>query len=259
MSMKKLLALLLALAIVFSLAACGGSKDSDDKKGDEGSSNVDKGDKNNKDDEDDKKKETEPTKPSDEKEIVGTWDYRVEISDAYLKALKEELGQFDLSSDKEVFIDLKMEFEDGKLTIKGDVDEDYYIEFMIDVTIDAVYATTAAQGADKAATDAAFQQQYGMTVEQYVDNQVKLQVAQQKDELHMKSTAKYYKVDDEAGKIYLASTEDGLEDTKEYIEYTMSDGKLTIKKFYDEEGNEAAAPMEMEEIGVTLPWTFEKK
>ena len=255
MSMKKLLALLLALVLVFSLVACGSSSSSskyDDN--DKGSSNADKNDK--KDDDDDEKK---PAKVSDAETVVGTWTYRAEFSDTYLELMKTQTGVSTLSCEEEVYLDLTVEFADGKLIIKGDMDEDSFTKFMIDITIEACYAATAAQGADKATTDAAFQKQYGMTVEQYCDNQVKLQLAQQQDELHMKTDAKYYKVDETAGKIYLAETEEGLAETKEAIDYSIENGKLTIKKFYDDKGEEMEEPLDLGEVGVNLPWTFEKK
>ena len=251
MSMKKLLALLLALAIVFSLAACGGSESSGDKNNNAGSSNADKPNK-----EDEKEKETEPTKPSDEKAIVGSWVYHAEAGDALLKGLTG--GQQGITTDKKVKIDLEMEFKDGKLTMKGDVDEDSYTAFLIDISVALIYATAESQGMDKATYDAAFMQQTGMTILQYADNQVKLQVAQQRDQLHIVSDAAFYKVDEAAGKIYVANEEADLENSKECVEYTIADGKLTLKKFYDEKGEETV-PMDMEEVGVTLPWTFEKK
>ena len=252
MSMKKLLALLLALAIVFSLAACGGSESSGDKNNNAGSSNADKPNK-----EDEKEKETEPTKPSDEKAIIGTWVYHAEAGDALLKGITG--GQQGITTDKKVKIDLEMEFKDGKLTMKGDVDEDSYTAFLIDVSAAMIYITAENQhGMDKATYEEAFMQQTGMTVLQYVDNQVKLQVAQQRDQLHTVSDAAFYKVDEAAGKIYVANKEADLENSKECVEYTIADGKLTLKKFYDEKGEETV-PMDMEEVGVTLPWIFEKK
>ena len=250
MHMKKLLALLLALAIVFSLAACGGSE-STGSNNNAGSSNADKP---NKDDE--KEKETEPTKPSDEKAIVGSWVYHAEAGDALLKGLTG--GQQGITTDKKVKIDLEVEFKDGKLTMKGNVDEDSYTAFLIDISVAMIYATAESLGMDKATYDAAFMQQTGMTILQYADNQVKLQVAQQRDQLHIVSDAAFYKVDEAAGKIYVANEEEGLENSKECVEYSIADGKLTLKKFYDEKGEETV-PMDMEEVGVTLPWIFEKK
>ncbi len=245
--LKKFLALLLALAIVFSLAACGSKPDDKD------SSNV-----NN----DDKVQQTEPAKDSNADPLAGTWEYRVEISEALIKSIDseafQESFQQNISTPKEVYLDLKMEFADGKLTIKGDMDEDHYTAFQIDVTIAEMYASAAQwQGMDKAAYDAQFQQQNGMTVAQYAENQVKLHIAQE-GALHMETEAKYYKVDEAAGKIYVASTEDDLETSKECIECSIADGELTLKKFYDEKGEETAAPLDVENV-VALPWTFEKK
>lgn len=256
---SKVLALLLALALVFSLAACGSSSSSSGSGSyddDKGSSSSDKNDKNDKND---KTEPTEPSKPTDEETIVGTWVLHAEVSDSLVDTLKTQSGQQSLSSDKEVYLDLKFEFKDGKMTIKGDVDEDTYVALLIELSVNLMYISAEGQGMNKEAFDTAFQQQYGMTVNQYADNQVKLQVAQQQSDLHMSTSSKYYKVDAEAGKIYLASTEAGLEDTKEAIDYSIEDGKLTVKKVYDENGAEAAAPLEMEEVGVNLPWTFEKQ
>ena len=253
MSMKKLLALLLALVLVFSLVACGGnsSSKSDDDKNDKGSSNVDKND--------DKEDEKEPAKVSDAETVVGTWAYRAEISDTYLELTKTQTGISTLSSDEDIYMDLAVEFKDGKLVIKGDMDEDSYTKFMIDMQIDVIYAMAAAQGNNKETFDPLFEKQYGMTVAQYADNQVKLQIAQEGGVPKVTTDAKYYKVDETAGKIYLAETEEGLADTKEAVDYSIENGKLTLTKFYDDKGEKTVAPLEMEEVGVNLPWTFEKK
>lgn len=245
--LSKLMALLLALAIVFSLAACGGKAD------DKGSSDINNGDK---------AQQTEPTKVSDTDPLAGTWEYRVEISEALIKTINseafQESYQQNISTPKEVYLDLKLEFADGKLTMQGDMEEASYIAFKIDFTIAELYASAAQwQNMDKAAYDAQFQQQNGLTVAQYAENQVKLNIAQE-GAPHMETDAKYYKVDAAAGKIYLASTEPGLETGKECIDYTLADGKLTLKKFYDEKGEETAASLDVEYVAA-LPWTFEKK
>ena len=245
--LKKFLALLMALAIVFSLAACGGKDD------DKGSTDVNNGDK---------VQQTEPAEDSNAEPLAGTWEYRIEISEALIKSIDseafQESYQQNISTPKEVYLDLKLEFADGKLTMKGDMDEKFYTDFRIDVTIAELYASAARwQNMDKAAYDAQFQQQNGMTVAQYAENQVKLNVAQE-GVPHMETEAKYYKVDETAGKIYLASTEAGLETGKECIDYAFADGKLTLKKFYDKKGEETAAPLDVEYV-VALPWTFEKK
>ncbi len=245
--LKKFLALLMALAIVFSLAACGGKAD------DKGSSDVNNGDK---------VQQTEPTKVSDAETIVGTWDYRIEISEALIKSIDseafQESYQQNISTPKEVYLDLKLEFADGKLIIKGDMEEASYTAFKIDFTIAEMYASAALwQNMDKAAYDAQFQQQNGLTVAQYAENQVKLNIAQE-GAPHMETEAKYYKVDAAAGKIYVASTGDGLETGKECIDYTLADGKLTLKKFYDEKGEVSPDPLDVEYVAA-LPWIFEKK
>ncbi len=245
--LKKFLALLMALAIVFSLAACGGKAD------DKGPSDTNNGDK---------AQPTEPTKVSDADPLAGTWEYRIEISEALIKSINseafQESYQQNISSPKEVYLDLKLEFADGKLTITGHMDEKFYTDFRIDVTIAELYASAAQwQNMDKAAYDEDFQQKNGMTVAQYAENQVKLNVAQE-GVPHMQTEAKYYKVDESAGKIYLAETEEGLADAKEAIDYSIENGKLTIKKFYDDKGEETAAPLDVEYVAA-LPWTFEKK
>ena len=231
---------------MFSLAACG-------KAADKGSPNATN---------DTKAPQTEPTEVIGADPLAGTWEYRIEISEVLIKSIDSEAFkdsyQQNISTPNEVYLDLKLEFADGKLTMKGDMDEKFYTDFRIDVTIAEMYASAAQwQGMDKAAYDAQFQQQNGMTVAQYAENQVKLNVAQE-GAPHMETEAKYYKVDETAGKIYLASTEAGLETGKECIDFTLADGKLTLKKFYDEKGEETAAPLDVEYV-VALPWTFEKK
>ena len=250
-SLKKILAVLMALAIVFSLAACGGNSSS--KNDDKGSPNATN---------DTKTPQTEPTEVSGADFLAGTWECRVEISEALLKSFAseafQESFQQNISTPKEVYLNLKMEFADGKLTIQGDMDKECYTAFRIDVTIAELYASAAQwQGMDKAAYDAQFQQKNGMTVAQYAENQVKLNVAQE-GAPHREMKAKCYKVDEAAGRIYIDSTEDGLTDAKEAIDYSVSNGKLVIKKFYNEKGEASTDPLDVEKLAA-LPWNFEKK
>ena len=244
---SKLMALLLALTLIFSLAACGS------KTQDKTSSDT-----NN----DTKVQQTEPAKTDDTELFAGTWEYCVEISEALIQSIDSEAFQEsfrqNIAAVKEVYLTLKLEFADNKLTILADMDAESYTAFRIDVTIAELYASAAQwQGMDKAAYDEDFKQKNGMTVAQYAENQVKLSVAQE-GAPHMETDAKFYMVDEAAGKIYLAATEDGLADTKEAIEYSVENGKLVVKKFYDEEGQPVAASVDVEYVAA-LPWTFEKK
>lgn len=245
--LKKWMALLLALAIVFSLAACGGKAD------DKGASDANNGDQ---------AQPTEPTKVSNPDPLTGNWEYRIEISEALIKSINSEAFQESyqqhISAPKEAYLDLKLEFADGKLTMQGEMEEASYTAFRIDVTIAEMYASAAQwQNMDKAAYDAQFQQQNGLTVAQYAENQVKLNIAQEGTP-HMEEAAKYYKVDAAAGKIYLASTEADLETSKECIDYTLADGKLTLKEFYGKKGEAVPDPLDVEYVAA-LPWIFEKK
>lgn len=245
--LKKWMALLLALTIVFSLAACGGKAD------DKGASDANNGDQ---------AQPTEPTKVSNPDPLAGTWEYRIEISEALIKSINseafQESYQQNITNPKEVYLDLKLEFADGKLTMQGEMEEASYTAFKIDITIAELYASAAQwQNMDKAAYDAQFQQQNGLTVAQYAENQVKLNIAQEGTP-HMEAETKYYKVDETAGKIYLASTEAGLETGKECIDYTLADGKLTLKEFYGKKGEAVPDPLDVEYVAA-LPWIFEKK
>lgn len=245
--LKKWMALLLALTIVFSLAACGGKAD------DKGASDANNGDQ---------AQPTEPTKVSSPDPLTGTWEYRIEISEALIKSINseafQESYQQNITNPKEVYLDLKLEFADGKLTMQGEMEEASYTAFKIDFTIAELYASAAQwQNMDKAAYDAQFQQQNGLTVAQYAENQVKLNIAQE-GAPHMEAEAKYYKVDAAAGKIYLASTEADLETSKECIDYTLADGKLTLKEFYGKKGEAVPDPLDVEYVAA-LPWIFEKK
>ena len=86
--LKKFLALLLASAIVFSLAACG-------KAADKGSPNATN---------DTKAPQTEPTEVIGADPLAGTWEYRIEISEVLIKSIDSEAFQ---EATNRIFLPLK--------------------------------------------------------------------------------------------------------------------------------------------------------
>ena len=138
--MKKLLALLLAVVMLFALAACGDSgavKDEDPPK--------------------------TTTAPVEEDTLEGEWVTTLAVTG-------EMMGADGL--DTEVAITLMVRFDEDTYTMYVDQDAledsiDAFVEDMTDFMIDMVYDGLMESGMSKEEADAMFEMSYGMTVEEY--------------------------------------------------------------------------------------------
>ena len=249
--LSKLLALLLVLAMMFSLAACA-SKDKADTDTETNAPATTEAEKTTPD--------TTPTVPVPAAPtVVGVWNYEMNISEAMGKIMEAALGTDELAPDAKLVMKITLDFDDnGKLEMTVDVDEDEfakYVEALCDNMMDYLYAVWEAQGVSKEQADAQIYQQYGMTTEEYVDAVMDESMAQALGQFPMVNTM-CYKLDEEAGMIYTAKTEAGLEEKKEALEYKLEGEKLTIINVM-EDGKATENPLAV--YGLDLPWVFEKQ
>ena len=216
---SKLFALLLVLAMMASLVACDSGKET----------------------------------------IIGKWNCEMNIGEAMNLYMEEATGSSDLTTDADLRMNIIFEFEDAnKLQMTIEVNEDdfkKYIEELCDKMIDYLYDTLAAQGVSESDVDALIQMQYGMTMREYVDENMETAMDDALDQITNTSTM-YYKLDEEAGVIYTAETEEELEEKAEGFEYKLEGNKLTIVKVI-EDGEIAENPLE--QYGLALPWVFKKQ
>ena len=103
-----------------------------------------------------------------------------------------------------------------------------------------------------------------MTMDEYIEDMMGELVEDSFDEMSYESETWYYRVDAKKGRIYVAESEDELEDTEEYIEYSIKGDKLIVKKLVDEAGakldiklNKAADVIY--NSGADLPWSVESE
>lgn len=173
--MKKLFALLLALVMVIALAACTNSGSGEDETEPETTEATEPTET---------AEATEPattedtTEPQDDETtgetyafdaaaaapVFGDWSYTLTVTG-------EQMGVTDF--DGELSMAMNFSFgEDGTLTISVDeaAMEESLTAFAQDMEaylVDTMYAQFAAQGMDEAAADAAMQEEYQMSVEEY--------------------------------------------------------------------------------------------
>ena len=170
--MKKILALLLALAMIISFAACGSDEysfeDDDDetedteesKEDDKDAKEDDKGDKEDKDE--NKDKDEDKNKDESKASILGTWNGVFDIAEAYDKALSTSMGT-QTGTIKEFKIPLTLKFLDEKnYTVIIDKAQ---FEKNIDGIMDA-FSNSVIQ-----VLDATFQQKLGTTLDAYLQAQ----------------------------------------------------------------------------------------
>lgn len=254
---SKLLALLLALALVFSLVACSTDKDDDDDEDDKKTSSVDKNKDDDKDD--DKDDEEEEEELTDEEMIVGEWICRFDMGEAMSEMLAEALGEESIIPDEAVYMDLTLEFDDEQLVLTMELDKDSlkdYMKELVDAMVDYMYEMAEEEGMSKEDFDAMIEEEAGMSVEDYVDAMMEEAMEGTFDEMSYEADPIYYRVDAKKGYIYVAEDEDDLEDSEEYMEYSVTEKKLTIKEM---EGDAAEELEELEALGMDLPWKFEKQ
>lgn len=224
--LSKLLALLLALTMVFSLVACDSDKGKEDA--------------------------------SDEELLVGEWEYRFDMSDLVNEMMGASMGVDSVIPETAIYMELNFNFKsNGKFVMEMAVDEDSLEDYMsdfVDLVVDYMYDYAAEQGMTKSDLDAAIEAEYGMSVRKYMESALEESMDESIADMNETFNA-YYKVDEKEGRIYVAEDEDDLDDSEDYFEYTVTESKLTIKDMVGEDFDVS----ELEDIGMDLPWKFEKK
>ena len=255
-NIKKLLALMLALVMIFALVACDDKKSSDTEE--EETVTEEKKDEDKEDAKTAEKEEEDKKTEADSVDLEGEWLYSVDMSEAFGAAMGEIAEQIDLPDEK-VMMNLSFEFEDDEFTLTVGVDkEDFedYLDALVDVMLEYMYDMAESQGMSKDDFDAQFSAANGAGVEDYLEESMKAALEEAGDQLSQ-SKEGYYKVDTKKGRIYIAEDEDDLDDAEDYMEYELSGKKLTITKVISD-GEEANPVGENLDI-LEFPWTFKKQ
>ncbi len=244
-TLSKLLALLLALAMVFSLVACGSNNDvaDDDDDDDRGSSRVEK-----------------QEEESDAEKLLGKWVCNLDLSEAMADELEMALGDDSIAPSDSIYMNLVLDFDDGEFTLSAEIDEDSledYMNALMDNMITYMYDMAEEQGMSKEDFEAAFEEQYSMTLEEYVAEQADLAIEGLADEMSSEFPG-YYELDEDEGYIYIGEDEDELDSKEEAMEYSFNGKQLTISAIISD-GEELDDPLGLDAYGIELPWTFVKK
>ncbi len=246
-TLSKLLALLLALAMVFCLVACGSDNDvANNDDDDKGSSSVEK-------------EETEQ-KQTDAEKIVGNWVCNMDLSKAMAEELEVALGDDSIAPSDSFYMNLSLDFDDGEFTLSVEIDKnslENYMAALVDNMVDYMYDMAEEEGMSKEDFETTFEEQYGMTLQEYVAEQADLTVEGFADEMSSEVSG-YYELDEDEGYIYVGEDEDELDTKEEAMEYSFNGKELTISGIISD-GEKLDDPLGFDAYGVDLPWTFVKK
>lgn len=242
---KKLLALLLALAMIFAFAACGDSKD--DNKDDKGSSNV----------QETNPPETDPPTepPKEEEKLYGDWTMVTDAAGAMNEAYVMMFGDTFALPESPINFSMTLSFaEDGEFTLDMELDTDSFDAYMVELSDSLVaylYDTYEALGYSKADITA----ELGMTVEEYVESAFAVSPDDIIDELDDMDLEGCYKLKDD--ELFLAEDEDDLEDEKDSFTISLDGDKMEVTDIDGDDLEELEDYMK-DGYDVKLPWTFEK-
>lgn len=245
--MKKLFALLLTLAMVMSMAACGG--------GGEGSDAT----------------TTAPTTvpttvpttapaPTDEELLIGEWLYKADLGEIMDLTMAATLGDPTLTAGLPVYMDITFSFaNDGKSVMSVKVDQESftaYMNAMADKMVDFMYATYEAQGISRNDLDAAILAETGMSLKDAMKAEMDASLDGAMDEMEQ-TTNLVYKVDSEKKVIYIGEDQAALDSAAEGMNYKLEGTTLTVSDIFGD--NIEDAKESLEAFGMELPWTFEKQ
>lgn len=219
--MKKILALLLALLMVFALCACGNNDGNSDKDNDD-KDIVQNDDK--KEDEDEDEEET----------IVGKWtgeiDLAVILSEVpEFEDLDKEMRELVMPDDIGIKITFKFE-EDGTASVSADAKSalEDYVDQVTDNFVDYVEEMLEAEGVSKKD----FEDAYGMSLEDYasqmMDEGFEEALEEAEDKMAFDSEGEY-KLD--GNKLYFS--EDG--EFEDYFKIDLDGDKLTFKNYSEDD------------------------
>lgn len=274
---KKLLALLMALAMVFAMAACGNDskveKEDKEEKKEETTAPVESGDKaedgkeeaKEENKEEDKKEEEEVTEP-EEKEIdlEGEWLAQLDMSESINEQMAETTGGMISIDDEPIYMNVEMDIdEDGKFKLVACLDETSFKKYMT-AMIDAMCEYAIQMGEAQGMTLEDLEEQMGMTIEEF-----KEMMSEQIDELMEDSmvaaleglTKEGYCVLD-GNKLYMADEVDELEDEEVYFEISKEGDVLILEALIGADLEDILGDLEdmnIEPENIEFPWVFERQ
>lgn len=198
---------------------------------------------------------------SDAEKIVGSWTCTLDFSNY----MEEYLGEADIEgldlSGISFCIYMNFDFEaDGTCTLYVDEDKTIesitkYIDSLTDPLVEYIYVTYENElGYSRDEIDELIETYYGMTVKEMVEeemaNSVNPETLSEPFE-DIETSEGYYKLDN--GKLYIADTEEELEETEDYVTYSFEGDTLKLDAGSDEDIFEG-----FEAYGIELPLVFEK-
>lgn len=225
---KKIAALLLALVLVVGLCACSSTN-----FGNLGGNNNQSGDS-----------------------IVGTWETEIDMTAAIEAGMG---GVIDVSGIKtKIMVPMTMTFEkNGKASLELDMKAaqksvSRYLDEIVDPLVEAMYDQGKQSGMTEKEFDAAFEEQYGMSVRAYCEKMIgELDLDDMLSDGDT-SVDGYWKLDGK--KLYFDEDKDALEDLDEleYLKVKISGDTLTL-----DEGN-GDSFSDLEAVGISLPLEFKR-
>ena len=246
---KKLIALLLALAMVFAFAACGGNNDDDDDDDDKkGSSSI----------EETKPQKTEPeeTEPEvTEPEVYGDWEMEIDVIDYMNLSVIGDVGGLVELPDMPVILVMGLEIDaDGDFEMYFELDEDdvlEYYEAASQTVADYLVATYEAQGVSQTDLEAIL----GMSAYDYSASFVYDYFVTVEDTIYAMNTSGYCKLDGD--KLYIGADKEEIENPTDYFVLSADGDELTVTELGGEGADMIVAAIET--MGAELSWVFERQ
>lgn len=246
---KKLIALLLALAMVFAFAACGGNNDDDDDDDDKkGSSSI----------EETKPQKTEPeeTEPEvTEPEVYGDWEMEIDVIDYMNLSVIGDVGGLVELPDMPVILVMGLEIDaDGDFEMYFELDEDdvlEYYEAASQTVADYLVATYEAQGVSQTDLEAIL----GMSAYDYSASFVYDYFVTVEDTIYAMNTSGYCKLDGD--KLYIGADREEIENPTDYFVLSADGDELTVTELGGEGADMIVAAIET--MGAELSWVFERQ
>lgn len=251
---KKLIALLLALAMVFAFAACGGNNDDDDDDDDKkGSSSIEETKPQKTEPEETEPEETEPevTEP----EVYGDWEMEIDVIDYMNLSVIGDVGGLVELPDMPVILVMGLEIDaDGDFEMYFELDEDdvlEYYEAASQTVADYLVATYEAQGVSQTDLEAIL----GMSAYDYSASFVYDYFVTVEDTIYAMNTSGYCKLDGD--KLYIGADKEEIENPTDYFVLSADGDELTVTELGGEGADMIVATIET--MGAELSWVFERQ
>lgn len=251
---KKLIALLLALAMVFAFAACGGNNDDDDDDDDKkGSSSIEATKPQKTEPEETEPEETEPevTEP----EVYGDWEMEIDVIDYMNLSVIGDVGGLVELPDMPVILVMGLEIDaDGDFEMYFELDEDdvlEYYEAASQTVADYLVATYEAQGVSQTDLEAIL----GMSAYDYSASFVYDYFVTVEDTIYAMNTSGYCKLDGD--KLYIGADREEIENPTDYFVLSADGDELTVTELGGEGADMIVATIET--MGAELSWVFERQ